>query len=70
MSTPTETEFLDGTVQEDTTTTTVTSETELDTGQHQRQPGHHKEHEHVYDEDGNLSPMCSGGGCVTKLPTG
>jgi 3-dehydroquinate synthase class II len=41
------------TVQQDGSTTTVTQETTSD--QH--------EHHHHTNEDGTLSPLCSGGGC-------
>ncbi|MFE9748974.1 hypothetical protein ACFYOT_29050 [Saccharothrix saharensis] len=68
MSTPTETktDFVDEAfedvdtveqVQQDGTTTTVVPETE---------PERH-EHHHTH-EDGGLSPLCSGGGCVDGQP--
>lgn len=65
LSTPTETDFLDENVQtvEDQvdTTTPVTPETTQDQQEHK----HYHHHDHTH-EDGELSPMCVGGGCVTK----
>ncbi|WP_309110934.1 hypothetical protein [Saccharothrix sp.] len=58
MSTTTETGFQGGDVPEDSTTTDVLTET-----QEQEQEQH--EHEHNHD-GGELSPMCSGNGCVQK----
>lgn len=61
MSTPTETDFRDEDVPQDDTTTPVVPGTDQD--QHE----HHHHHDHTH-EDGELSPLCVGGGCVTKAP--
>lgn len=61
MSTPTETDFLDENVQD--TTTPVAPETGHDQQEHQHDHKHDHDHTH---EDGELSPMCAGGGCVQK----
>ncbi|QQQ74275.1 hypothetical protein IOD16_24135 [Saccharothrix sp. 6-C] len=68
MSTPTETkiDFVDEntetveTVQGDGTAAPVAPETTPE------QPGH--EHHHHRLENGELSPLCSGGGCVDSPP--
>ncbi|MCE6996101.1 hypothetical protein LZG04_15005 [Saccharothrix sp. S26] len=62
MSTPTETrnDYSEETVesvQQDGTTTTVTPDTEPD------QREQHKHHDGHTLEDGELSPLCAGGGC-------
>ncbi|TQM84414.1 hypothetical protein FHX81_6858 [Saccharothrix saharensis] len=69
MSTPTETktDFVDEAfedvdtveqVRQDGTTTTVVPETE---------PDRHEHHHHTH-EDGELSPLCAGGGCPDGQP--
>ncbi|MCC8247029.1 hypothetical protein [Saccharothrix luteola] len=71
MSTPIETknDFVDENVEtvenvhQGGTTTPVTPETGQDQHGHN---GH--DHEHTY-ENGELSPRCVSGGCVTKAPT-
>ncbi|WP_106618572.1 hypothetical protein [Saccharothrix carnea] len=50
-------------VQQDTTTAPVAPETGLDQPEHQHDHKHDHDHTH---EDGELSPMCVSGGCVTK----
>ncbi|WP_461125014.1 hypothetical protein [Saccharothrix stipae] len=47
---------------QDDTAAPVVPEVESDQHEH-----HHHEHDHEH-EDGEVSPMCSGGGCVTKTP--
>ena len=69
MSTPTETktDFVEETVEslenleQDGTTTTVVPEIKPD--QHE----HHHHHDHTH-ENGGVSPLCSGGGCVDGQP--
>ncbi|MEU7526998.1 hypothetical protein AB0A74_14800 [Saccharothrix sp. NPDC042600] len=58
MSTTTETGFQGGDVPEDATTTDVLPETP-------EQDGEQHDHEHNHD-GGELTPMCSGNGCVQK----
>ncbi|WP_158851770.1 hypothetical protein [Saccharothrix deserti] len=71
MSTTTETEYLGEDVPKDAptdaTTTPVVPEPEQD-DQHEHVHTHDDGHVHTY-VDGELSPMCIGGGCITKLPT-
>jgi hypothetical protein len=64
LSTPTETktDFTDESVEQVAVVTPVVPETEQDGQEHQHD---HTHHEHTH-EDGELSPLCSGGGCVTK----
>lgn len=62
MSATTRTEYLDEDVPKDATATPVVPETGQDQGERRH------DHEHTH-EDGEVSPMCSGGGCVTKTST-
>ncbi|XVS62273.1 hypothetical protein ACQPYE_28945 [Actinosynnema sp. CA-299493] len=78
MSTPTETKinFVDENVgiaetaenvQEDGTTTAITPETTP--GTTPEQPEHLHDHTHHHRlENGELSPLCSGGGCADGSP--
>ncbi len=67
MSTPTETEFLDENAQQLQAEALVAPATEPEQHdpRHCDQPGHHHGDK---PEDGDLSPLCAGGGCVTKTP--
>ncbi|MFI9008115.1 hypothetical protein ACIGNX_12870 [Actinosynnema sp. NPDC053489] len=63
MSTPTENDLRDEGTERGRPEETGTA-SGSDTAQEHR---HEHHHDHTHD-DGELSPMCVGGGCVTKTP--
>lgn len=63
MSNTTNTEFLEEGVPTDTALLPALPETEQD---QEQLPDQDPKHDHTHD-DGDLEPMCSGGGCVQKV---
>jgi hypothetical protein len=64
MSNTTKNEYMGEEVPTDATLLPAVPEPDQD--QQEQPPGQDPKHDHTHD-DGELEPMCSGGGCVQKV---